>query len=426
MNILVVNPPNKPFTNKSILAEPIDVLQVATVIKSKYDVKVLDMDVERITSIPEEYLDEENIIIFIFDYQLPLHTGEAVQHIFDIVKNTKATFIVIGKTSSYYSQKFIDNGIDVVIQGQAETKILEVIENIINKKPMSRIQTGETVDFNSLDYPDRSLLDISKYMETRTLLSSRGCIGKCSFCTTPTFFGKWVGKSPEKVVDEIEYLINSFNTQKIIFLDDNMTVDRKRMFNICDEIEKRNIHCRFGCLSSIPCYNKKMFERMYEVGFRWVHFGIESGSRRILKLMDKDMDIEKIKSIMHEVKHIGFRVRNSIILDYPGSTAKDIEATIDLIKETQPHELRLHYLAYRVFSPLFQNNDIKTTQYIHSNHPNVENPELTNAIETLIKTLKELNYSLVFDNTDWNKYSNINKDAKIASFIPMKYGLGWL
>ena len=445
MNILVVNPPNKPFTNKSILAEPIDVLQIATIIKSKYsDVSVIDMDVNRMNNNINNYLKDDNIIIFVFDYQLPLHTSDTVSNMFEIIKNTnkKSKFIIIGKTSAYYYEKFLNNGFDVVINGIADETIMKVIDGIIQNKDLSLIpnimikKDNEIIlteknkisnKFNLLDYPDRSLVDISKYMDTRTMITSRGCIGKCSFCTTPTFFGIWNGKEPKKVVDEIEYLINKFNTKKIIFLDDNMTVNKERMYDICNEIEKRNIKCLFGCLSSIACYDKSMFEKMYSVGFRWVHFGIETGSERILKLMNKQMNLDYIKQVIKEVKDMGYRVRNSIILDYPSSTKEDIIATRNLINALQPHELRLHYLAYRVGTPVFEENkDVKNkTQYIHSNHPNVENNELTEEINSLINDLKNNGYILIFDDVDWNKYNLLSKETKFASFIPIKYGMCW-
>lgn len=445
MNILVINPPNKPFTNKSILAEPIDVLQVATIIKQKYEnVLVIDMDVKRMNNNINDYLKEDNIVIFVYDYQLPLHTSDTVNNMFEIINNTnkKTKFIIIGKTSSYYYEKFLNNGFDVVINGIADDSIIAVIDAFVSAKDLSIIPNIEikkenkiiitektNIDnkFELLKYPDRSLLNMDNYMDTRTMITSRGCIGKCCFCTTPTFFGKWNGKNSKQVVDEIEYLINNFNTKKIMFLDDNMTVNKKRIYEICNEIANRKIKCLFGCLSSINCYDKEMFTKMYSVGFRWVHFGIESGSLKILKLMNKPMDIENIKRIIKEVKTIGYRVRISFILDYPTSTKEDIKATRKLIAELEPHELRLHYLAYRVGTPVFESNkNIKNkTQYIHSNHPNVGNDELTAEINLLVDDLIKKDYKLVFDDINWNKFNFLDKNTKFASFIPMKYGMCW-
>lgn len=445
MNILVINPPNKPFTNSSILAEPIDVLQVATIIKKEYKkVKVIDMDVNKMDNNINQYLTNDNIVIFVFDYQLPLHTTDTIDNMFEIIKNTdkKASFIIIGKTSSYYYEKFLNNGFDIVIDGIADKTINKVIDGIINKRDLSDIpnimikinnkivvtKKEKTINgYDLLEYPDRGLVDINKYMDTRTIITSRGCIGKCSFCTTPTFFGNWKGKSASCVVDEIEYLIKNYNTKKIIFLDDNMTVDKKRMYNICDELEKRQIKALFGCLSSIICYDQKMFEKMYKVGFRWVHFGIETGSKRLLKLMNKPMDINYIKNVIRDIKDMGYRVRTSFILDYPSSTKEDIIATRNLINELQPHEIRLHYLAYRVGTKVFEENkDVSNkSQYIHNNHPNVDNQYIKEEIEQLICDLKKEGYILIFDDIDWNKYNTLNRNTKFASFIPIKYGMCW-
>ena len=445
MNILVVNPPNKPFTNKSILAEPIDVLQIATIIKNKYDnVKVLDMDINRMDNNINKYLKKDNIVIFVFDYQLPLHTSDTIINMIEIIKNTtkNTKFIIIGKTSSYYYNYFLENGFDIVINGIADHTIIDVIDSIVLKKDLSLVPnimikidneiivTKKSIiinKYNLLEYPDRGFVNIKKYMDTRTMITSRGCIGKCKFCTTPSFFGVWSGKDPKTVVDEIEYLIKKYNTKKILFLDDNMTVNKKRMNDICDEIEKRNIKCLFGCLSSISCYNKKLFQRMYSVGFRWVHFGIESGSIRLLKMMNKEMDIDYIKQVINEVKEMGYRVRNSFILDYPSSTKEDIIATRKLINDLKPHEIRLHYLAYRVGTPVFEENkDVKNkTQYIHSNRPNVENKELTKEIDKLINELRDNGYIIIFDDVDWSVYNSLDKDTKFASFIPVKYGMCW-
>ena len=142
MNILVVNPPNKPFTNKSILAEPLDVLQIATIIKNNFgNVKVLDMDVKRMNNNINEYLEDKNIIVFVYDYQLPLHTSETINNIFEIIKNTNknSKFIIIGKTSSYYYKKFLMNGIDIVIDGITDNTIVNVIDSIINNKGLTQV-----------------------------------------------------------------------------------------------------------------------------------------------------------------------------------------------------------------------------------------------------------------------------------------------
>ena len=445
MSILVINPPNKPFTNRTLLAEPLDVLQIATIIKDKFNnVKVIDMDVNRMDNNIKDYLEDKNIVVFVYDYQLPLHTSSTIDNIFEIIKNTtkETKFIIIGKTSTYYYEKFLNNGFDVVIRGIADKTINEVIDNIYSVESLKKIpniafknnnqivlnaQKQIENNFSTLPMINRDFVDISKYMDTRTLISSRGCIGTCKFCTTPYYFKKWNGKSAEDVVKEIEMLINKYQAKKIMFLDDNATVDKSRMIKICELIKTRNIKFLFVALCSIKCYDKEMLEKMYEAGFRWIHFGLESGSQRLLKTMNKEMNVERIKQIILEVKNMGYRVRASFILDYPGTTKEDLLKTKELILSIKPHELRLHYLAYRVGTPVFEENKniSNKSQYIHNNKPNVENNELTNEIDVLLDDLKSNDYNLITDEFNWNKFNYSDKETRIAAFTPIKYGMCW-
>ena len=142
MKVLVINPPNKPYTNSSILAEPLDVLQIATIIKETHDnVSVIDMDVNRMENNIDAFLDNKDIVVFVYDYQLPLHTSSTVDNIFKIIKNTtkEVKFIIIGKSSSYYYEKFLNNGFDVCIKGIADNTINKVIDNINDTNSLNKI-----------------------------------------------------------------------------------------------------------------------------------------------------------------------------------------------------------------------------------------------------------------------------------------------
>ena len=192
MNILVVNPANKPFTNKSILAEPIDVLNIATIIEKEFGkVKVLDMDVVDMHNDINKYLDEDNIVVFVFDYQLPLHTTMAIENIFETVKKAKkkTKFIIIGKTSTHYYEKFIKNGFDVVVEGIADNTIIDVIRNIYDEETLLKIpniylKSDEKIivtekkkiinNYVDMPIPNRHLVDLSKYMDTRTMVIGLG------------------------------------------------------------------------------------------------------------------------------------------------------------------------------------------------------------------------------------------------------------
>ena len=121
---------------------------------------------------------------------------------------------------------------------------------------------GISFSFDNLSYivvPNRELADLKDYIDIRSILTSRGCINKCDFCPTHNYWGSWRGKSAENVVKEIEYLIHNYNTEKIIFLDDNATANRKRMQKISNIIIEKKIKIKLGCLASINTYDKNTF-----------------------------------------------------------------------------------------------------------------------------------------------------------------------
>lgn len=442
MRVIVVNPPNKPFTNTSILAEPLDVLQIATIIKTRFDdVIFIDMDAKKMGNNINYYLSSDNIVIFIMDYQIPLHTGEAEKNIFEVIKNfNKPTkTIMISKTANIFFEKYFKNGIDIIIKKYPELVINDIITNINNKNFLHNVfnimyKTNNEIiytekkelilDLDKLPLIDRSMIDINDYMDTRTMITSRGCINRCKFCSTPTFFGKWNKRSAKNIFKEIKYLIDTFDTKKILFLDDNMLVDKKRIYELCNLLKKNNIKCLFGCLASINCYDKELFKCMYECGFRWIHFGIESGSNRVLNDMCKDQSVERIKEVLLSVKELGFRIRNSYILDYPTININDLDMTLKLIKDTKPDELRLHYLAYRAGTPLFyEYKNKKTPQYIHSNKAYASN-DIQYKIDEIIQEIKSI-YPLIEEDIDWSDYENKSDDTSIAALRPIKYGMWW-
>lgn len=460
MNILLVNPPNIPFSEQKLLIEPIDIITLATYLqKQNQNVKLLDMDCKKLNNedlinyIENQFMPD--VVIVSYDYHIPLHTQEALKNIADICKKLKkynVKTIMIGKTVTY-NPKVIDIiNFDIGIIGETENTIKRILEvGIDNKEQLLKINgivvkkdneaivnepNKEKCDLNSLPIPNRELVDLKDYIDIRSILTSRGCINQCDFCPTYNYWGSWRGKSAENVVDEIEYLIHNYNTKKIIFLDDNATVDRKRMQDISNIILKKKINIKLGCLASINTYDKETSELMYKAGFRWLHFGIESGSQKVLENNNKNFKVEYAKQVIKEVKQIGFRVRTSFIYDLPTTTREDMKKTIDFILETEPDEIRGHFLTLRlgttIYNKLPKQKEIPT-QYIHSDKPLLENEEYTNTemledIDVLIKKLEEKDYKIVRDVSDWEDLEKLrNKEGKIRflSFCPSRYGINW-
>ena len=231
-------------------------------------------------------------------------------------------------------------------------------------------------------------------------------------------------------------MISNYDTKKILFLDDNATVNKKRMQDISKAIIEKKLNIRLGCLASINTYDKETFELMYKAGFRWLHFGIESGSQKVLENNKKIFDIVYAKNVIKEVKQMGYRVRTSFIFDLPTTTKEDMQKTIEFILETEPDEIRGHFLSLRlgttIYSKLSKEKELPT-QYIHSDKPLLESKVYTNFdmlqdIDILINRLKDKDYKIVRDVSKWEDLEKLrNKEGKIKflSFCPSRYGIDW-
>lgn len=359
MNILLVNPPNIPFSEQKLLIEPIDIIALGAYLQEmNHNVRFLDMDCKKLNCNDlTKYIENEfmpNVVVVSYDYHIPLHTQKALENISEICNEFKKyniKTIMIGKTVTYNPKIINIIGFDIGIIGETENAIKEILNKDFNdEKELSKIngivfkRDDEIVitapnkarcDLDELPIPNRDIVNLKDYIDIRSILTSRGCINKCDFCPTHNYWGSWRGKSAENVVKEIEYLIQKYNTKKIIFLDDNATVNRKRMQEISNIIISKKIDIKLGCLASINTYDKETFELMYKAGFRWVHFGIESGSQKILKNNNKNFNVDYAKQVIKEVKQIGYRVRTSFIFDLPTTTKEDMNKTIDFILETR-------------------------------------------------------------------------------------------
>lgn len=451
--ILFINPPNIPFTSKGILIEPIDIIHLATFTKSLgYDVLFLDMDVKKIH--PEfihHFVDLNNIdiAVIVFDYHIPLHdegTNQNIKKLLTILNEFNITSILGGKIASYYNEEQLkDWNADFFINKDMENPLREILNDLSSisynvrkkdKKTNSLISYEEkktTINLNDFPIPDRTLCDLDDYIDVRTILSSRGCNLKCTFCHVPEFWGNWQGKSPELVVKEIEYLKKNFNAEKILFLDDNAMAQPKRMKEISQLLINQNNQTPLGCLGTIISFQEDVMQTMFNAGFRWIHYGVESGDEQQLISMQKKINPEKIKYVLEKTKNIGFRVRTSWIMDMPDLTEDAILNTEKMILENPTDEIRLHFLTLRLGSFLHNKFHIDTKQFIHNHKQNLnisglDSQLISASVERIISSLLQKGYVLVNNPDDFldvEKLKRQSPELKIVSLCPLRYGLGW-
>jgi anaerobic magnesium-protoporphyrin IX monomethyl ester cyclase len=255
-------------------------------------------------------------------------------------------------------QVFLED-FDVVVRGEGEQTVLELLQaytsgfeysNIpgislqkkSNPSGKVRVEIISTPDrsFNknldNLPFPARQLLPNQSYIQfgkkkygyaITTVMSTRGCPYECEFCSNVIFGGSYRERSAKNVVDEIEQAL-TLGYDRISFADDVFTLHRKRVLEICAEIQRRGLHFNWECLARVDSVDDATYVAMYQAGCRRVYFGIESGDDMVLKLMKKKITVAEAQHAVMAAHQAGLQVGAFFILFYPGETNQTVLNTL--------------------------------------------------------------------------------------------------
>jgi anaerobic magnesium-protoporphyrin IX monomethyl ester cyclase len=267
--------------------------------------------------------------------------------------------------------------VDVIVRGEGESPIAELagklsteqsLEGVagITYKSKGRIRSnpdGQLTDLDEIpvDLPFE-LLRLDKYPSLRAgrfhIQTSRGCPHRCCYCFNSLFNKrKWRGKSAERVLDEIEYVLKKYPHVKIIDpIDDNFFVDKKRVEDICKGMMKRGIdvtwraNCRFDYLCG---YDKNFIDLLERSGCVELDFGGETGSERLLSLIAKDITPYQMVKSVENLKKFGSSIAAYVswMSGLPTETSEDLKKTFDLMdKMSEVNPLTQHYGIF-VYTP---------------------------------------------------------------------------
>lgn len=466
INYLIINAPNVPKSDPSILIEPVDALTLATWAKHNHnDVDFIDLDRFGIGAINNLKFNHYQVAIVVFDYLIPLYSSKAVDSLDNLLSKTLklADYILLaGRLANYFPKEMLNKfpvlygcivgEPEIVLTDLFKCKDLDFLEknsNIITQKNKDKNlklthPAKRTNIYNSIPQSgpiaNRELCQFDKYIDVHSIISSRGCGGRCKFCSTNNYLGTWRAASPQLVLSEIRHLVDS-GAYKIIFLDDNFSYNKNRVKQICKLIKENHINIVWGCLCRIIDVNEDLLIKMHESGCRWIHFGIEHGNYNIRLALAKNFSDDYAIKVIKFAQKIGIRVRTSWILDLPGATSDSVRKTFDLAKKISSFEIKFHFLALRPGSEYY-NDQLKSVKFyneinineifIHKGYShNCSSEELRldtiKQLDNFKKEMKHLNYQWVPNVKFWKKFNNhsASPDEKFFSASIMRYGIGW-
>lgn len=252
---------------------------------------------------------------------------------------------------------FFKESLDFGFRGEAEVSLPRLLNELKKDTPnLKKIpglifrENGKGVsnppkfeiDIDQFGMPDWRLIKPETYPEAQhgaffknfpiaPIITTRGCPFNCAFCAgrlnTGSIFRK---RSVGGIIEEIKELYYKHNIKEFHIVDDNFTLDKAFAKNVLKEIIRLNIKASFAVPNGVrlDTLDKEILSLMKRVGFYLVSVGIESGSDRVLKLMNKNLMTRQIKEKIHLIKKSGLDAAGFFILGYPGETEKEIKKTI--------------------------------------------------------------------------------------------------
>lgn len=160
------------------------------------------------------------------------------------------------------------------------------------------------------------------------------CPFKCAFCTQSSAEKKGViAKKAEEVVDDIQSLMQEYGTWNFYFFNNTFNVNRAFVKEFCRIVKERRLEFYWSDCGRFNGLDKELLEMMYHAGCRRLMFGFESGSKKILKMIDKRLDLDHARHVLHWCKEIGIWADIEVILGFPYEGEEEFLETYGFIKE---------------------------------------------------------------------------------------------
>lgn len=351
MNILFTTPAapriSPFFTDEK--RPPLGVGALISVLRNKgHNVSFIDNYLRPSKFIEEGFLESSNID-FVGIYANTICYRDTLRMVNEIdslrEKGLWGGKIIMGGPHTSIALDSIPDFVDYVVQGEGEKAVLDIIDGKANERVIKRDRISDLDDlpfqpwdiFTKMDYDwSCDWLDIKPVL---TMNTSRGCPFNCSFCSVDSIWGKrYTYFSTERIISEIEYILKSYSAKAIYFREDNFTFNKNRVGAFCEGLIKKELNIQWACETRADSLcDPELVRLMGMAGCRAVYLGIESGSQRVLDILNKHLTVEQIEKAIRLCKKYHIRCSCSLITGVPGETYEDYLSTRKLMRKLKPY-----------------------------------------------------------------------------------------
>ncbi|MEW6527257.1 MAG: radical SAM protein [Spirochaetota bacterium] len=267
---------------------------------------------------------------------------------FSVMQKIKMMFphsIVVlgGPHATFLSHEIIKRYpyIDYVVEGEGEEAMLSIVEAIKKGKPIKeKIVKQNNVNIDTLPYPAKfagKLSGVNINEQFKYIITSRGCSFKCTFCDSPSFWGRKIRfRDVDDVINELDVLYKKYGIIYFSIRDDNFTIKKDRVQELSHKIIKKKLYMMWNCQGRVDSVDEAMLIAMKKAGLEHIQYGVESGSEKILSLYDKKITIEKIMNTTAMTRKVGVYLSVYLMVGMKGETYTDIKKTKKLIAAMLP------------------------------------------------------------------------------------------
>ncbi len=353
---------------------PLGTLFAASLLrKNGYDVVLFDSMFAEGPDKVISYLDEFKPDTFViyddgFNYLTKMcltNMREAAFRMAELAKERGCKVIVSSSDSTDHFEKYLDNGSDVIIKGEAEQTLLELVNShtegttdISNVKGLIYREQGKTIhtpkrevmrDLDALPLPAWDLADMKKYRSvwkkkynyfSINIATTRGCPFKCNWCAKPIYGNRYNTRSVKQVVEELLYLKKNYQFDHVWFCDDIFGLKPGWVNEFADQLEKAQLKFSYKIQSRVDLLlEENNIAALARSGCDTVWVGAESGSQKILDAMDKGTKVEQIYEASRLLKKQGIKTAFFLQFGYLGETMEDIKKTIQMLNDLLPDDI---------------------------------------------------------------------------------------
>ena len=397
-NVLLIQPPLKPeelYTRGSrataSLLPPLGLAYVAAYLKAQgHRVRVLDGIVDPLP------LDEICAIAKDYDVVGITVISSYVVRVVELIGSLKAAgvsapIVVGGPHTTALPETLLKHGADYAVIGEGEATMHELVESITGKKKSPEeikglkfydrdknlVSTGRRRLIEPLDdipMPARELLPLHRYHTSvarasaepaHSMMGSRGCLGRCTFCSRMTFGSRVRYFSTERIVEEFCLLRDRYNAREVAVWDDDFVADPDAAVRVCERLIQKGFDLPWSASACIETINRELLGTMQRAGCNYIAYGVESGSQRMLDRLKKRITKDEIREVIRMTRRLGVPIRAYFILGFPGETPEELDETIEFARE-----LDVDLASFTMFIPL-----PGTREYLRAQESGTFDPE---------------------------------------------------